>query len=729
MQPLVPAHGSSWGGRPSPSLERRAQAALAGRIPAGKPPRPAAVIRTLASWMLAVLGGLALWALHVSAVGDGRIELALDEVVGDGWRAEAVQVVLELDDHSQTKWSVSASRVDLPGLAEPVRDLHLKCTGQGLHTDRLDCSGLQLALDIPRLGSVVAQGSLHWTRGGSTVLVLRQGRAAGGRFGLELRGSAGAWELVARGRDLDATRALAPFAGKGGEFTGRLGFELRAALAGPGSAELSAHLTAADLGFTEPAGLHEAQGLGMEADIEGRLVQGVWEATLRLGLNRGVLYWDPWILEPAGDPLRVEASGTWRPTRRRLELDRFWYRDAQALEAQGSLRLHLPQRGTPQIEQLAMDRLQLRLPRAYETYLRPALVGTVLDDLETGGRVQARFQLQQGKLSMLDAVVRALQASDRMGRFAVQGLDGHLAWARQGRRRSRLAVEGVSFYRLATGAFGLDLVQRDGGLELGAPVQIPVFDGRLDIQRFELRDLLDPMAGWGFDAVLTPVSMPRVTRALGWPEMEGTLSGVVPDVTYRDGTLRVGGALLVRVFDGAVVVDHLNLERPFGVVPVLRADVAVRNLDLDLLTRRFPLGRITGRLGGYVRGLVLEDWSPVSFDAWLGTPEDDHSRHRISQRAVENLSSLGGGPTAALSGGFMRLFEEFPYDRLGLGCRLDKGVCHMRGVAPAKGGGYYIVKGKGLPHIDVIGYRTEVDWAQLVDRLLSLGVEGGPVVE
>jgi hypothetical protein len=155
-------------------------------------------------------------------------------------------------------------------------------------------------------------------------------------------------------------------------------------------------------------------------------------------------------------------------------------------------------------------------------------------------------------------------------------------------------------------------------------------------------------------------------------------------------------------------------------------------LDLELVTRAFSFGRITGRLSGAIDGLELFNWQPIAFDARLYTPLDDRSRHRISQRAVENIGSIGGGGagiTQALSSGFLRFFDDFHYDRLGLSCRLENEVCYMNGVAPAPNGGYYLVKGSGLPRIDVIGGARRVDWPRLVQQLIAVTESAGPVVE
>jgi hypothetical protein len=173
-----------------------------------------------------------------------------------------------------------------------------------------------------------------------------------------------------------------------------------------------------------------------------------------------------------------------------------------------------------------------------------------------------------------------------------------------------------------------------------------------------------------------------------------------------------------------VTLRNLSLERPFGLVPRLQVDARADNIDLETLTRTFSFGRIEGRLNGRIDGLDMESWRPVAFDAEFATPEDDRSRHRISQRAVDNISSIGGGGVGgALSRSFLRFFEDFPYDRLGIRCRLENGICDMGGVAPAKKG-YYLVKGRFIPpRLDVIGYADRVDWDTLIAQIMAVTVQ------
>ncbi|MCW8848087.1 MAG: hypothetical protein OQK19_05005, partial [Sedimenticola sp.] len=167
----------------------------------------------------------------------------------------------------------------------------------------------------------------------------------------------------------------------------------------------------------------------------------------------------------------------------------------------------------------------------------------------------------------------------------------------------------------------------------------------------------------------------------------------------------------------------------FGALPALTANLEMKNVDLETLTRTFSFGKITGKLGGRIDGLRLEDWQPVAFDARFETPADDESRHRINQKAVDNISNLGGaGVSGAISRSFLRFFEEFGYARLGISCRLERGICHMGGIEPAERG-YYLVKGGGIPRIDIMGFNQKTDWHILLSKLKQISSGGAPVIE
>ena len=123
--------------------------------------------------------------------------------------------------------------------------------------------------------------------------------------------------------------------------------------------------------------------------------------------------------------------------------------------------------------------------------------------------------------------------------------------------------------------------------------------------------------------------------------------------------MRIGGTLLVQAFDGKIVVHNLRIDELFSPAPGLATDSLLKHLALAALTHTIAFGKSEGRLSGSINHLYLENWQPVYFEAELATPEQDPSRHRISQRAVAHLTDLGGGMTTSMISRLMlQLFDS-----------------------------------------------------------------------
>jgi len=297
---------------------------------------------------------------------------------------------------------------------------------------------------------------------------------------------------------------------------------------------------------------------------------------------------------------------------------------------------------------------------------------------------------------------------------------------------SRLQWEGGALLGLALGATELNFTTRGQQFRLIQPARIPLLDGAIDLETLRIRNVGLPSVAFLIDATLQPISVQQLCKAFGWPEFGGRVGGAISKLRMREGVVTLGTTLHAQVFGGEVTISDLRLEQPFSKWPRFYSNITLENLDLEPMTSAFSFGRITGRLSGAIEGLELFNWEPIAFDARLYTPPADRSRHRISQRAVQNIGSIGGGGagvTAALSSGVMRFFDDFNYDRLGISCRLHNEVCIMDGVMPAPHGNYYLVKGRGLPRIDVIGSARRVDWPRMVRQLIAVTEAGGPVVQ
>jgi len=657
----------------------------------------------------------------------------VDRLLGPGFRLEGLHWVLDLSARTGPSLQGRARRLVVDALKRPLKGIGFRCTHLTLEAGRAACPDLRLTLAHPGLDRRASRWAWDWRAAGRRLRVtLKRLGLGGGDWSGRLLWAAGAWQAALRAEGLRGealTRLLEPLL-QGATLAGRLDLKAEARGRERTWRRLDLQATAEGLGFSSADAAWLAQGLDggaalhLRPDIEGRL---------DIGLKAGEVLTPFFYLSPGKAAVHLGADIHRRPEG--LSLEGIRYRDPGRLSFSGGLRLgaHGEVQG-----------LDLRVPRTpaqplYRGCFQPLLGETLLQSVAWEGdfALQAR---RRGKATELRLRLFDLGIEDRpdpaanpkaVSRFGLHGLDGELAWSDTGPPRpGRLRWRGGHLLKaLVLGAAEARFELGPRGGRLLAPLNLPVLDGALLLDRLRWGREEKGALGFDLDAVLTPVSLERLSAALDWPELAGTLSGVIPGVTYRDGRLEVRGKLLIRVFGGEVVVEHLRLAQVFGPLPVLEADVRLRGLDLEVLTRTFAFGRITGRLDGEIRGLRLEGWRPVAFDARFATPADDPGPHLINQRAVDNLTALsGGGAATGLSRTFLRMFEVFHYGRLGLSCRLQGGVCHLGGVEEAKNG-YYLVTPAGLPRIDVRGYNRRADWSRLLDQLGRITQTGAPRVE
>jgi hypothetical protein len=365
---------------------------------------------------------------------------------------------------------------------------------------------------------------------------------------------------------------------------------------------------------------------------------------------------------------------------------------------------------------------KLEFPSAYATYLANVLASSVLGDLTTRGSLGGEVSLRDNGVTALHVVPKDLDLRDKKGRLYLTRVNGDVTWqpATGGDASiSRLSWAEGGAYGLSGGAAALEFVAHGMNFALTRPAKLPVFDGAIVIDHFAMGNLGANDMEVAFKGDVEPISMQLLAKAFGWPEFSGKLAASIPGVTLKNNVLTFDGNVESQVFGGKITGSNLRLQDPLGNFPRLFADVRARDLDLGLVTSTFEVGSITGKLEADILGLQLFGWSPVAFDARLATPKGDKSRHRISAKAVSSLSNVGGGGggvVQALQSGVLKFFDEYSYDRLGIACRLRDDVCEMSGIEPA-GVGYYIVKGAGIPRIDIVGNSGRVRWSQLLSSI------------
>ncbi|HJQ75534.1 MAG TPA: hypothetical protein VJ814_11635, partial [Gaiellaceae bacterium] len=694
-----------------------------------------------------VFAACALFAAAPDALAAGRVSLQAGQLEFAGLAIDGLE--LDVAPSGAAAGSIRVRAASVRGLAAtgPLSRFALDCPDLRVTGDVLRCNRGRLAGALGSLGVQDTRFDAERRADGSLMLAFDAFGIAGGRGRVEVEMKGATWRADANlaGLDIGGLAEVAkPLAALPAGFAvaGRAGGTFRASGAGDLVRAAGANLTIESLDFSDEAGSLAGEKVAgtvvvdATADATGRM-----PARGRVVLSSGQAYSDPVFLDFGAHQADLAFDGVLDTSTSRFDAKDFRLDHADVLEAAGSATIDFA--GETLLPAARVRIGALELGNALPAYAQPFLLGTSFKDIAGGGSIRGDVEIDAGLPVRATLDFEDVAFDSPTSAVSLTGLGGRLNWYDDASRtalagtiddaefESRLAWKAGRLWGLELGPASLPFATTGRHFRLLEPVMLPVFDGGLAIDTLRVRHAGTDAMYVRFDAEVKPISVSLLSRAFGWPEFQGTLEGRIPGLQLRQGVVTLDGALEARVFDGRVAVKELRLQDPLGKFPRLFANIGIENLDLELVTRTFEFGTITGRMSGYVSDLETFGWMPEAFDAFLFTPPDDDSRHRISQRAVTNLSSIGGGSgggvAAALQGGFLRFFDDFRYDRLGLSCRLANDVCLMGGVLPAPGG-YYIVKGAGLPRINVIGSQSRVAWTTLVRQLGSI-VESEIVVQ
>ena len=633
------------------------------------------------------------------------LSVAVERIEAGAVRAEGLSIRLSTGDAAADPMGlrVEVQRIDVPDAGFSVGQAAWDCE-RLVSLEPLVCDGRlsvggraagRLAVDLS-----ASRTGMRWTQG-RRALAVEKDLASPWRVAIQrlpivwldglLR------ELWAEGRF------------SGGELTGTLALPMAAE-----ATRIDADLRVSGLAFDTPEGTIAGAGLEVPVQLRYQASGGQTRVSVSGRLAGGEFLVSPvYVAVPSagigfGLDIASTPAGGWR-------LSRWRWEDGGALGAEGEATLsadgHLV---ALQARGRSPDLAALRA-----RYLDGVLAPAGFAELQLGGRGEGAFAFDEEGLSALEVDLGQAIAIDPRGRFSLAGLNGDLRWSRDAQvADSRLGWQAAALYGIGVEAGSLAFRSRDGQLALTEPLRAGSLGGHVRLDRFVWR----PPRGEAplrieMGLALEALDLGSLSQRLGWPDFEGTLGGTLPNALYENNRVTFEGGLAMQLFGGEVRIDDLALERPFGVAPSLAADLRFQDIDLQPLTAAFGFGEITGRLDGRIRDLRLVDWTPVAFDARLLTDRNWSGSRRISQRAVQDISDLGGsGLVAGLQARLLRTFDDFGYDRIGIGCVLKDNRCAMTGLRK-RGDGYVIVAGRGLPRIEVVGFRRDVDWPTLVSRL------------
>ncbi len=651
------------------------------------------------------------------------VVLEVREMTVAGLPVKGASVRLDLPGGDQARVRVQASEVVLPDPAGRFTQLDLDCERPVIAEPRFGCEAGRFTARGGPTGSLDMQVRAELrsdtgvtTFGGSGVKFAGTTASFDGRLddkGWQVRGSTGAAKFS------ELRKFVAPWFELPADVTGdgQVRIEGAASDAGKGLvADVSAALEGLDL--TNEASTIVTDKLvataRLRAEPRGTGTQLVVDVQGKSGQVLAV----PIYFDFGANPLSLEMRGALGKDV--LDIDSLQLKQVKLLDMSGGGKLDL--RGETPLFSGEFRLTKVEFPAAFTSYAANFLATSMIGDAQTRGTLSGELSIVDNGIASLHVKPEGLDFSANKGTVHLTGMKGDIHWAPAGggdARVSNLSWDEGGAYGLSGGAAGIEFVAYSTNFALTRPTKLPLFDGAIAIENFAMGNIGSDNMEVSFKGDVEPISMQLLAKAFGWPQFSGKLAASIPGVRLKDNVLTFDGNVESEVFGGRITGSNIRLQDPLGDYPTMFADVRARDLDLGLVTQTFEVGSITGKLEADVLGLELFAWTPRAFDARLATPKGDKSRHRISAKAVSSLSNVGGGGggvVQALQSGVLKFFDEYSYDKLGIRCRLREDVCEMSGIEPAPNG-YYIVKGSGLPRIDIVGNQGRVNWSQLMSSI------------
>jgi len=429
-------------------------------------------------------------------------------------------------------------------------------------------------------------------------------------------------------------------------------------------------------------------------------------------LQQGEMLFDQLYVNFASYPLHIQLTARDLSTESvafDLTMD-----NRQSLQLQASGHIH--------DQTVKWDQLAVQIPDSH--HFNQQILASVLSiygfgqtQMSGGLSLRAEFD-DAGKPRLWDLVFDDYYVLNNRRKIQADALTGAIHWQQADQSaQSALHWQHLTLAGMPVEASQVAFTFSQDRITLNGAHDFPVFDGSIQVRDFTAERLFSEAIDLSLNATIEPISLRLITEKLGWPPMSGSISGEIPGLVKKDQVIQFLGGLQLTVFQGRMQVENLSMERLFGVAPVIAADVSFNGFDLAQLTETFGFGRITGLLSGEVNDLRITNWKTDRLDARIYTVKTKGVKQTISQRAIENISSLGG-IKGAISNTFLRFFDDFSYRKIKLSCLLHNSVCKIGGLKN-QGNQFVIVEGGGIPKINIVGFVRSINWEEFIDRLLN----------
>ena len=646
-------------------------------------------------------------------------------------------------------------------------------------TIRLSLSGAFPAFDVKTLNFQVP--GAQWEISGQELhLEEIEGKASSGRFNVDAKTfqlpelnlqtsilkdlslsveiAGGQLSFGAKGKDvhlvelLQAMKCIPP----GWKIHSTDSLHARAVLGGDGGLTLTSKMEIQGLSFESLDGrcLVENLSLVLEPTVVGLLGKN---ATLNgsafLYVREGEILYDRFYLDLSQHPLISDGKGRFQPDLSSIDLSdfRLQLENLAVLTAKGTLSSNRSRESRLSVH-LAKTPLK---PLFRQFLVEPYKHQTpLLDELQINGFFSADAEMsgQDARWTVLGHAFwqegAALLPGDGI---LLQDIDMDLPiWYQEGAKsteakkpirkgqagiKGRLSIQSLQLpFLLPAQPVDIGLRASPARLSTTSLLPLKVAGGQIDLGRILLRNPFNGSPDLETSITLKKIDLGPWLSGI-WPRpLKGSVRGKLDPVRWEGGTLRTKGEIVANLFGGQMTLSNIGAMRSLSLAPVIHMDAAWEDFNLAEMTRDTAFGKIEGSLRGNVKGLEIADGQPQKFDLFMETVKKKDVPQKISVRAVDNIAQIGGGasPFGGVTGAFVSLFKELPYEKMGVKASLENDVFRINGTIKENGREYLVKKG-GFSGVDVIiessGSNT-ISFKDMVKRIRRVTAsQEGPAIK
>lgn len=398
-------------------------------------------------------------------------------------------------------------------------------------------------------------------------------------------------------------------------------------------------------------------------------------------------------------------------------------------------------------------RIQFRL-KVPRTSLEPVFHHLILEpfktekpfliDLKTKGNISADLELEGDKKNRTIKGHCILNNGDlSWGKrdLFFQGIDLNLPIWYQTRKRKKiegnlkgeLSIQSMDLPLLPKQSLSISLDAGPNRLSVTSPIILEIPGGKVQVGPILFKEIFSSETSIDTNISMSGIAIQSLLSEFWSHPAGGIVNGKLDPVHFEKGTISTRGNIKANVFNGEVILSHLGASGLFTSAPLFKLNAQWKDLNLVEMTKDTSFGKVQGVLKGHLKNLEIAYGQPQRFDLLLETIKKQGVPQRISVRAVDNISRIGGGqsPFMGVAGIFASLFKEFPYEKIGIRALLENDVFRINGTI-RENGQEYLVKRGGFSGVNVVNQNPDnrISFKDMVKRIKRVtDSKSGPVIK